>query len=217
MAEKQLTAANHEAVRKHLYDRIHAEGQRVKLDFPNTLRTAIEHEVWKHFTTAEGKPFADLVGWLTYEWINGGCSLGKFNTSLNLDDVLQLCLDNALDVHRVLAEGTPNAGRGRPKKAEGNGKENRSRDRFSRASSKSRVVLSVRLAQERPDFYEAYLRGEYRSVRAAAEAAGLVKPGHDPLQRLQSYWRKATAAQRRAFRKWLDSADAQTPPEVNCR
>jgi len=36
-------------------------------------------------------------------------------------------------------------------------------------------VLSVRLAQERPHYYERYLRGEYTSVTAAAIAAGLMK------------------------------------------
>ena len=33
------------------------------------------------------------------------------------------------------------------------------------------TVLSVRLAQEKPKYYEAYLRGDYKSVTAAAIAS----------------------------------------------
>jgi hypothetical protein len=41
--------------------------------------------------------------------------------------------------------------------------------------SHSATVLSVRLAQEQPKFYENYLLGKYGSVTAAATAAGLLK------------------------------------------
>jgi hypothetical protein len=66
----------------------------------------------------------------------------------------------------------------------------------------AKTVLEVRLAQECPSFYRAFLDGEYKSIRAAAEAAGLVKPGHDPLARLKNYWRRATAAARAEFLRW---------------
>jgi hypothetical protein len=53
-------------------------------------------------------------------------------------------------------------------------------------------VLSVRLAQEHPKFYEAYMRGDYKSVTAAAIAAGLLKDNGN-MRRAKSAFRKMTA------------------------
>src|SRR5438309_2006676 len=55
--KQHLTQANYNAIRDHLFDRIHTTGEQVKNDFPNILRAAIETEAWKHFTNGDGKPF----------------------------------------------------------------------------------------------------------------------------------------------------------------
>ena len=60
-AQRKLTQANYNAIRDHLFDRIHKTGEQVKNNFPNILRAAIETEAWKHFTDAEGKPFKKLL------------------------------------------------------------------------------------------------------------------------------------------------------------
>lgn len=49
------------------------------------------------------------------------------------------------------------------------------------------------------------MRGEYNSLRAAAEAAGIMKPANDPLPRLKSFWRRAKKKDREAFLKWITS------------
>jgi hypothetical protein len=81
-----------------------------------------------------------------------------------------------IDVHRVLLEGAPKAKPGRLSNQE---RETglSSRILFPRGKNraKSRSVLEVRLVQERPEYYDAYRRGEYQSITAAATAAGLLQ------------------------------------------
>jgi hypothetical protein len=67
--------------------------------------------------------------------------------------------------------------------------------------SNSAVVLKVRLAQEKPEYYEAYIRREYKSVTAAAAAAGLIKDDAD-LRRAKSAFRKMSASQRQELLEW---------------
>jgi hypothetical protein len=74
---------------------------------------------------------------------------------------------------------------------------------FSRRASRSKsaTVLLVRLVQEKPKFYDDYMRGKYRSVTAAATAAGLLKDDAN-LRRAKSACRKLTASERREFKAW---------------
>jgi hypothetical protein len=57
-------------------------------------------------------------------------------------------------------------------------------------------VLEIRLAKEKPAYYRAYLRREYKTVTTAAIAAGLIKDDIN-LRRFKSAWRKMTATQRK--------------------
>jgi hypothetical protein len=196
---------NHEGIRDHLFDRTHHTGQEVTNDLPNFLREAIRHESWKHFRQKTGEPFADVGEWLRYPW-PGGVSVDGDRHTISYEQLIALCKDHP-DVEQVLREHAPNRGRGRPKKEEGEMDEKVPRETFSRQGTR-KEVLAVRLAQEKPDHYAAYVRGEYRSVRAAAEAAGLVPPGHDPLARLRSYWRKASAAARQEFLAWIKEQES---------
>jgi hypothetical protein len=126
--------------------------------------------------------------------------MGQGRHAITYEEALKLT-EGAPDVHRVLAQHAPNRGVGRPKKAEENGNSS-VRMNFSGGSFR-KPVLVARLAQEHPKVYEAYLRGDYRSIRAAAEAAGLVKPANEPLNRLKSNWRKASKDERREFLDWM--------------
>jgi hypothetical protein len=72
-------------------------------------------------------------------------------------------------VHRVLAENAPKGKAGR----KGKGEISASMRQFSRCGGRKKTVLSVRLAQEHPAFYDAYLRGDYKTVTAEATAAGI--------------------------------------------
>lgn len=111
---KKLTRANFDAIRDHLFDRVHKNGEQLKNDFPNILRRAIEAEIWKQYVDAEGKPFDNLVDWLHYTFPNGA-SMGQGQHAISYEDALKLT-EGAADVHRVLLEHTPRPKRGRPEK-----------------------------------------------------------------------------------------------------
>lgn len=67
----------------------------------------------------------------------------------------------------------------------------------------SAAYLLRRLAREHADVLDAYERGEFSSVRAAAKAAGIVKDP-TPLRLLQKAWAKASAEERAAFRDEIE-------------
>jgi hypothetical protein len=64
--------------------------------------------------------------------------------------------------------------------------------------STSAAYLAARIKRDRPDIVAGVERGEYKSIRAAAIAAGIVKPP-SPLDTLRKAWRKASDAERAAF------------------
>jgi len=201
--------ANYEAIRNHLFDRIHKTGEEMKNDLPNILRTAIQTEAWKHFHDAEGRPFENLVEWLAYTFPNGA-SLGQGKNAITYQDALQLCEQHP-EVHRALASNAPKAKAGRKPQ---DLKIGRVRIQFDRhgANSSSKALLVVRLAEQAPDIYDAYMRKEYPSLRAAAEAAGLIKRANDPLPRLKSFWKRASKKDRNAFLEWLKTDEAKVKP-----
>jgi len=62
-------------------------------------------------------------------------------------------------------------------------------------------VLEVRLAQKYPEYYEAYKKGDYGSVTAAATACGMLKDDGN-MCRAKSACRKMTASERKEFLEW---------------
>jgi hypothetical protein len=78
--------------------------------------------------------------------------------------------------------------------------------RVERATGNSSKALRRRLARHAPGLLAAWERGEFRSVRAAAIAAGLIRPLNG-LDRLQRDWRIATPAERAAFEEWKREQD----------
>jgi hypothetical protein len=66
------------------------------------------------------------------------------------------------------------------------------------------TILSVRLAQEYPKYYEAFTRGDYKSVTAAAIAAGLIKDDVN-LRRAKSGFRKMTVPECQEFLEWAQA------------
>jgi hypothetical protein len=65
-----------------------------------------------------------------------------------------------------------------------------------------------RLAREHPEVLQALQRGEYRSVRAAAKAAGLLHE-RTPLEQLHHDWQRASPDERLLF-----LADIQAPTRL---
>jgi hypothetical protein len=63
--------------------------------------------------------------------------------------------------------------------------------------------LAARIKRDHPDIAQAVERGEYRSMRQAALAAGIVKQS-TPLDTLRRAWAKASEDERAAFRDEID-------------
>jgi hypothetical protein len=59
--------------------------------------------------------------------------------------------------------------------------------------------------------WQDYLAGRHRSVTAAAIACGMIADANAPLARLKQNWKRATAAERRAFRRWQDGPEGKEP------
>jgi hypothetical protein len=82
----------------------------------------------------------------------------------------------------------------------GRGNKLRANDtQFRNESPTSQKRLLRRLARHAPKILDRYEQGEFKSVRAAAIAAGIVKVPTS-LELLQKTWNKATEAERAAFR-----------------
>ena len=61
------------------------------------------------------------------------------------------------------------------------------------------AYLVAKLKRDAPEIAERLAAGEFRSVRAAALAAGIVKPPR-PLVELRRWWQRASADDRETFR-----------------
>ncbi len=70
--------------------------------------------------------------------------------------------------------------------------------------STNAAYLAKRLQESHPKTFEALERGEFKSVRAAAKSAGIVRDP-TPLETLQRTWRKASDDERAAFRDYIDT------------
>jgi hypothetical protein len=187
----RLSQENYNAIRDHLFDRIHKTGEQVKNDFPNILRAAIETEAWKHFTDAEGKAFKNLGDWLLSTYPNGA-SMGQGKHAINYDDALKLT-EAVSDVHRVLKDNSPS-------------KRIREQNANSAPPRRYKPSIYARVQHEDPNAYRQYLFGEARSISAAAKAAGLVKIKlHQNLARAKAAFRRMTVEERAEFVKWMKS------------
>ncbi len=197
MAKKasKLNQANYDAIRDHLFDRIHKTGEEVKNDFANILRTAIETKAWEHFTDAKGAPFKNLVEWLHYTYPNG-TSMGGGKHAINYEEAVKLT-EVASDVHSALRRDMPKVKAALARKREG---DEVSRKRVPRG----RPTLLARLEEEKPEFHRAYMRGQYASVTEAAKAAGLVKARrNENLMRAKSAFRHMNSKERAEFVDWM--------------
>ena len=209
MAKRKLSQANFDAIRDHLFDRIHKNGEQLKNDFPNILRRAIEAEIWTHYTDGEGKPFDNLVDWLHYTFPNGA-SMGQGQHALTYEEAVKLT-EGALDVHRVLLESTPKRKKGGDQTSSNRSSTN---DCFGipYRSGAKKIALAIRLSQEKPKLYKAFERGEYKSITAAATAAGFLKDNGN-LRRAKSAFRKMSKEERDEFLKWMENPDAKKESE----
>lgn len=196
---------NHEAIKKHIIRGVNAGGN-VSNELLTWLEVAVQNELWRNDCDFDGKPFTCLVEWLTYS-PPPGCGVPEIAESGSIEITLSQIIQYAEQHSRqdiVKHLGVPKR-KTDPRNKNLPTRVGKSRVKTGRSACRKSTLLT-RLMEEHPKVYEKYLQGHFNSVRAAAEAAGLVKPGHDPLMRLKAYWNKADKAQRKEFLKWIETA-----------
>ncbi|MCF6117133.1 DUF2057 domain-containing protein [Mesorhizobium muleiense] len=73
-----------------------------------------------------------------------------------------------------------------------------------KSPKRDRDYFEARLRNEFPSIYADLQAGKFKTVNAAAKAAGLVKPPR-PLNVLKNAWTKASQAEQREFMSWIGS------------
>jgi hypothetical protein len=149
----------------------------------------MRHEGWKRLKDATGHAF------LHYE----GFCLAKPPFGLGYDraDLDRICKERGTPQRHAAAPRTLLEDHGPPTKKQreegifANGK-------VTKQGSHSTTYLTARIARDRPDILERMKAGEFRSVTAAAVAAG-IKVYPTPLESLRLAWKKATEAERQQF------------------
>jgi hypothetical protein len=193
-----------EHIRRLIVGIVTKSGHDVKVSLPSLLREAIREKLWTQLRKADGSKYRNAVEWLE-DGLPNGCLVGIDRAYFSRDEITSIIKDlgeseTIRSVLKVLESS----------RSRRNGKAGKSTsaDRSS-AHNRPESSLDVVLQRDYPDYWQGYLNGTYRSVYAAAVAAGIKKDGHDPLQRMKAYWRRATDKQRREFRNWVRTAAAR--------
>jgi len=185
----------------------------LRQELPHTLERLIETEEYKQLLNANGEPFKTLGEFLC-TWFPTGVGVGQDRATLRYEELMSLCCDWP-KLLEILRTNKPDRRRrdmrpaAKSVTARGCGNVDNVNDPKRVKGGNGKGYLAGLLQEKSPDFYEAYIRGEYRSIHAACVAAGLKKPGHDSLMRLKSYWKKADSSQRKAFKAWLRTKEAR--------
>lgn len=87
----------------------------------------------------------------------------------------------------------------------GNGRSDDSRGAYvtSTRGSNSADYLSSRLKRDAPEIAKQLERGEFKSVRSAAKAAGIVKD-KSQLEIAKSAWKRMNESEREQFLSWIN-------------
>jgi hypothetical protein len=105
----------------------------------------------------------------------------------------------------TMAKATPLAKHGRPVKDE----VTKGDDVTFSSKGNSAAYLAARIKRDHPDIAQAVERGEYRSMRQAGIAAGIVRET-SPIEQLLRAWAKASNEERTAFREKIGMIDSTT-------
>lgn len=179
------------------------KAQETTLVLPNRLEYILEKKIWKDLERADGERFTSFSEFLTDNQPYG-LGIGQYNHFFNLDQLQAIC-KNRRALSSALAQARPN---NRGKRNDLVYNVNQVNDKAKKGNS--REYLLRRLEKEAPEIHERWIAGEFKSVRAAAIAAGIIKDdSHNALRWLKSNWKKATKKQRDEFRKWLRTKEAK--------
>ena len=164
-----------------------------QFEFDRDLRKFWEHQGWKALKTADGQAFASFREFAMAERPYG------LHLTPHTYKGLMRDIDKGLEEVAAEAEAHP-----LPEHGDGPGRGHTKRvdniTSFSRGTSAD--YLARRIARDRPDILERMKAGDYKSVRAAAKEAGIVKD-KTPLQHVQTGWKQATLDDKRLIVRWI--------------
>lgn len=169
---------------------------------PAKIEALIKTREWEGVTNkVTGKPFASFYELATTK-IPHGLGFDGVNRRLTYEDVIRYCRLQRSDVAKMLLLEVPAAaGVGRPAKA---GSDCKNVDNINILAKQREsnggtdpLYLASRIKRDAPEVAEAFERGEFGSVYAAAKAAGIIKVA-TPFERAMKSLTKLDQAELRA-------------------
>jgi hypothetical protein len=158
-----------------------------QLEFDRDLREFWEHQGWKALKNSHGQPFQSFR-----EFAMADRPFGLHLTPYTYKGLMR-DIDKSLEEVAEHAEANPLPPAGGT----------RDQGRQSTLPHKRDADYQVaRIARDRPDILERMKAGEYKSIRAAAIDAGIVKP-LTPLQEVQRGWKHATLDDKKRIVSWI--------------
>jgi len=185
---------------------------------PGLMRAMLEIEGWrefsrpldlKQFTNATidawvlGPAYAGLgfPNWATvYAILRRNAEHGDVCERLlkeaGAPDVAQADIEVALEKAKAKPLGDA--------KHPGTGRGNKTDSDATRFNGRGSAYLVARIQRDHPDIAKRLADGEFKSVRAAAKAAGIVRD-LTPLEQFARLWAKASTDERQLIREFIDS------------
>lgn len=159
-------------------------------DLEVAIRAMVKHEGWRHLKSRSGQQFESFEAFSRESRPWGlGYECGAIDEIIRERKSAQQLAEKARPL-----KPTKTAGPGRGRKTGSN------TTRFS--GKRDAEYLTARIKRDRPDILEKMKAGKYKSVRAAAKDAGIVKE-LSALEKMQRLWRKLGADEQEQFLVWV--------------
>jgi len=151
---------------------------------------------------------AEGCDWLGYgsreRYMREGLDLDPGAVDLAIGFLRAADLDVPIEFSKAVESGRKLAAHGGDRKSSKVKEENQGDNVTLIDRGNSTGYLAARLARDAPDVLERLEAGEFKSVRAAAKAAGIVKDPA-PIAQLRKWWARATDEERQEFLSWACS------------
>lgn len=200
---------------------IYSAQQEMVLTLPQRLLMAFHSKIHEKYIDPETeKPFTSFYRWLMV-LPPPGCGLAnsKYMDAGDIIHHLQKCRERVPESDRgplndLIEEMVKGYGAAKPRGGDRRSEKviqklgtellnnGRGHSRANRADTLAARLAESSDAKVRKE-WKAYLEGKHGSVTRAAIAAGMIEDANAPLHRLKQNWRKASAAERRIFLKFI--------------
>ena len=214
-------ALNAKAYLRHTQQLVAKASPEVVAMLPQHLDEIRRSELYRQWRRSDGGKFETFQECVEAQQPHG-LGLGQYRQWITPFQVYHLC-DGYADLQKALRpfvlDRLPAMGaNGRPKKGDAGNPDNVRVSQFGNGEEYLLRRLKKHDAQHGTEFAVKWARGEYKSVRKAEIAAGIVTPktggrplkkDEDPVEMVKRYWARATGRQRSQIRVWLRSKEAK--------